>query len=443
MYVWSGSAWTEISSSAEIIAYKYTGAGGATSVSGADDNGLTLTYTVGKEQVYINGVLQVRGSDYVATTGSSITGMAAMLADDIVTVLAFTAFVVANTYTQAEADAKFFQTANAFLAGKNKIINGDFFINQRNFTSETANGIYIFDRWRTGTGTGGTVTFTPQTFTPGTAPVSGYEGKNYLQIVTSGQTGTAGRAVVQQPIEDVRTFAGQTVTVSFWAKAASGTPNVNVEITQGFGSGGSAQVTGIKTTVQTITTSWNRYSFTIAVPSVSGKTIGDGSSMQPTIVVSGGSDFDARYGVIGNQNNTFQIWGVQIEAGSIATPFQTATGTIQGELAAAQRYYQRITAEVAYQNFGVGFFGDTTTARVLVPFKTTMRTAPSFAASGSFDTQAGFTSRGTAAPTLTGDGTNTQIATLNSVVSGATAAQAAVIRANNSTTTYIEFSSEL
>ena len=147
MYVWSGTAWGEISSSAEMIAYKYTVTGGATSVSGVDDNGLTLTYTVGKEQVYINGVLQVRGSDYTATTGSSITGISAMLASDIVTVLAFTAFSVSNTYTQAEADAKFFQTANAFVAGKNKIINGDFFVNQRNFSSTTTNGDFGFDRW--------------------------------------------------------------------------------------------------------------------------------------------------------------------------------------------------------------------------------------------------------------------------------------------------------
>ena len=111
MFVWSGSAWAEISSSADIIFYKYTVSGGATSVTGADDNGLTLSYTVGKEQVYINGVLQVRGSDYVATTGSSITGISAMLASDIVTVLAFTSFVVSDTYTQAQANALFIPDA--------------------------------------------------------------------------------------------------------------------------------------------------------------------------------------------------------------------------------------------------------------------------------------------------------------------------------------------
>jgi hypothetical protein len=245
-----------------------------------------------------------------------------------------------------------------------------------------------------------------------------------------------------QPIEDVRTFAGQTATVSFWAKADA-SRTIQVTFTQLFGSGGSSTVIN-SAAVQTITTSWARYSFTMTLPSISGKTIGTSSLLRLYIFVSVGTTLSGfGYPAVGLQNNTFDIWGVQVEAGSVATAFQTATGTLQGELAACQRYYQRITAEVAYQNFGLGFFGDTTTARVLVPFKTTMRTAPSFAASGSFDTQAGFTSRGTAAPTLTGDGTNTQIATLNSVVSGATAAQAAVIRANNSTTTYIEFSSEL
>ena len=70
-----------------------------------------------------------------------------------------------------------------FLAGKNKIINGDFRINQRNFTSATSG--YCFDRW-TIAASGGTMTVTPQTFTAGAAPVTGYEAQTYAQIVTSG-----------------------------------------------------------------------------------------------------------------------------------------------------------------------------------------------------------------------------------------------------------------
>jgi len=78
-------------------------------------------------------------------------------------------------------------------AGKNKIINGDFGINQRSFTSVTATSTFFYDRWQTAITGDGTATFTPQTFTPGTAPVSGYEGKNYLRIVTASQTTAAVR----------------------------------------------------------------------------------------------------------------------------------------------------------------------------------------------------------------------------------------------------------
>jgi hypothetical protein len=56
MLAWDGSAWASISSTSDIYRYRYTATGGETSKSGADDNGLTLSYIVGKEQVYLNGV---------------------------------------------------------------------------------------------------------------------------------------------------------------------------------------------------------------------------------------------------------------------------------------------------------------------------------------------------------------------------------------------------
>ena len=77
-----------------------------------------------------------------------------------------------------------------FVAGKNKIINGDFYVNQRNFSSTTTSSVYMFDRW-TQYLADGTVTYSAQTFTPGTAPVAGYEGKNFIRCVTTGQTLTS------------------------------------------------------------------------------------------------------------------------------------------------------------------------------------------------------------------------------------------------------------
>jgi hypothetical protein len=248
-----------------------------------------------------------------------------------------------------------------FVAGKNKIINGDFYVNQRNFTTATTDGAFTFDRWKTGVGSsGGTCTFTPQTFTPGTAPVSGYEGRNFLQLLSASQSGASDWAAIYQNIEDIRTLAGQTITISFWAKAASGTPNIGVTVTQNFGTGGSTSI-NYSPSVQTVTTSWARYSFTIALSSLSGKTIGTGSQVQMFIFTSTGSTLTPLGFVnVGLQNNTFGIWGVQVETGPVATPFQTATGTIQGELAACQRYYWRTTTTSTGLIFATGISEDAT-----------------------------------------------------------------------------------
>jgi hypothetical protein len=106
MLAWDGAAWASISSTADIYRYRYTASGGETSKSGADDNGLTLSYIVGKEQVYLNGVLLVRSTDYVATNGTSIASLAALAASDILEIITFTAFDLANVISPTLFDAK-------------------------------------------------------------------------------------------------------------------------------------------------------------------------------------------------------------------------------------------------------------------------------------------------------------------------------------------------
>ena len=123
-------------------------------------------------------------------------------------------------------------------AGKNKILNGDFTFNQRAFTSNTTTAAYNFDRWLQ-QNSGGTFTVTPQSFTAGAAPIAGYEGNTYVQGITASQSAAGDYAIITQRIEDVRTFAGNSVTISFWAKANTGTPKIGVELQQNFGSGGS------------------------------------------------------------------------------------------------------------------------------------------------------------------------------------------------------------
>ena len=106
MYAWTGSAWGSISSSAAIYRYKFIATGGETSVSGADASSQTLAYIAGNEQVYLNGVLLVRGTDYTATNGTSITALSALVASDILEIITFTALSVVTDIPQSVVDAK-------------------------------------------------------------------------------------------------------------------------------------------------------------------------------------------------------------------------------------------------------------------------------------------------------------------------------------------------
>ena len=108
MQVWDAvaAAWEGITSAVSSSRWSKTAAGGETTLNGADNNSVTLSYTAGYEQVYLNGVLLARGDDYTASNGSSITGISALTAGDIVEVLSWTPYSVANALTVTTIDAK-------------------------------------------------------------------------------------------------------------------------------------------------------------------------------------------------------------------------------------------------------------------------------------------------------------------------------------------------
>jgi hypothetical protein len=336
-----------------------------------------------------------------------------------------------------------------WAAAKNRIINGDFYVNQRNFTSTTTSS-YGFDRWRYEFSSG-TNTYSAQTFTPGAAPVAGYEGKNFAQMDITGQSASSAYNILGQRLEDVRTFAGQTVTLSFWAKASSGTPKIGLEITQVFGSGGSPSAF-VSTPMGSITTStsWVRYSKTIAVPSISGKTIGtdaNSSFIEANLWLSAGSDHNTRASSIGINNSTFQIWGVQLEQGSTATAFQTATGTIQGELAACQRYYYRAgSADTnAYGGLSNAAFAQTTTVAIsAVALPVQMRIAPTSVdfANVAFR-QTNGSANGMTGITIDSGQTSATIVSIYGTTSSMTINLPGFLMKNNNSAGYLGFSAEL
>jgi len=109
MQVWNSSlsSWQGITSSVSSSRWSKTMSGGETTLSSTDDNSVSLSYTVGYEQVYLNGVLLVRNVDYTASTGTTITGLSpALAASDVAEVLSWTPYSVANALTVTIVDAK-------------------------------------------------------------------------------------------------------------------------------------------------------------------------------------------------------------------------------------------------------------------------------------------------------------------------------------------------
>jgi hypothetical protein len=93
-----------IAPGSSVVRWRFTAVGAETSVSGLDDLGATLAYNAGTEQVYLNGVLLVRTEDYLATTGTSVTGLTALAASDVIEVISFNATNVQITDALLETD---------------------------------------------------------------------------------------------------------------------------------------------------------------------------------------------------------------------------------------------------------------------------------------------------------------------------------------------------
>ena len=330
------------------------------------------------------------------------------------------------------------------IVGRNKILNGDFSIWQRgtSFSLSTGVNTYTADRFFLVMPSGTVVT--RETFTLGEAPVAGYEGKYYIRTVinTNAQNYESGFRV-----EDVRTLAGQTATLSFWARSTVGAAPLGYAIFQNFGTGGSpssmvqaTQLTG--SGPYTPTSSWQRYSYTFSIPSISGKTIGSNNDsyllVRPFQFASTTS------------NTSVDLWGVQLEAGSVATPFHTATPNQQTELAACQRYYYRTGSQYNsnpnYSLLGIGYASSTGSVPVAINLPVSMRIAPTSIDTSSTNT---FYWEGTAtgntptSVTLGGSAQNNLGQIVLNKTSSFTVGGLYFLFSNNTTAAYIGFSAEL
>ena len=119
IYAFTGSNWIPLNAQnnlAQITRWQYSTVGGETTLSGLDDNQLSLSYSPGYEYVYLNGILLVRGDDYTATNGTSITGLSPLNAGSIVEILSFKSITIADVYTQSQSDNKYLTQITASAA---------------------------------------------------------------------------------------------------------------------------------------------------------------------------------------------------------------------------------------------------------------------------------------------------------------------------------------
>jgi hypothetical protein len=254
---------------------------------------------------------------------------------------------------------------------RNAIINGSFDIWQRgtSFAAPTTN-TFVADRWAWQSSSVASKTISRQ--------ASGLTGFQYSMRVArdSGNTNTASNYIgYSMESSDAYRFAGQSVTFSFYAKAgANYSPTSSLlgfRLASGTGTdqnlltGGYTGNVNVLDTTQAITTTWTRYSFTAAVGS--------------TATELGLFFYSTPTGTAG-ANDWFEITGVQVEVGSQVSPFiRAGGGAIQAELAMCQRYFIRYNA-ASGNNGGTGQFYSLTACRIVIPFPTKMRVAPSITA---------------------------------------------------------------
>ena len=167
-------------------------------------------------------------------------------------------------------------------------------------------------------------------------------------------------------------YAGKTVTLSFYAR--SGANFTNLLVTRLYTGTGTDQnilvsYTGAANPIAqntTLTTTWQRFSYTATLASTATE-LALRFDYEPT-------------GTAG-ANDYYEITGVQLELGSVATPFHTYAATIQGELAACQRYYfAKIIAGTQPSTFGMAAYISGNDLRGTFGFPVEMRIVPTLVA---------------------------------------------------------------
>ena len=258
----------------------------------------------------------------------------------------------------------------------NAIINGGFDIWQRGTANVTTASSYTADRWQKGAATSFGIS---RQVTGDTTNLPNIQYCARSQRTASSAVTTANDFGYSMETNDAVRFAGQPVILSFYARAganfSSASSILNASIYTGTGTDQNGMTTGytgntlLVTGAKTLTTTWQRFTISGTVASTATELM---LYFSYTPVGTAGA------------NDYYEITGVQLELGSVATTFKRSNGsggTIQGELAACQRYYFRSGASggvvtSAYNLHAQGYEESATIANYCFKLPVTMRVAP-------------------------------------------------------------------
>jgi hypothetical protein len=329
---------------------------------------------------------------------------------------------------------------SATPSASNPVLNSAFQIWQRGTSiSLTASSgvVYTADRWATSTNANQACTVARQATGDTTNLPNIQYAMRYQR--NSGQTGT-GLLLTTQSLETINSipFAGKTVTVSFYARAGANFSSassvlVNYLMT-GTGTDQNRQsgaYTGEVTANNsaTLTTTWQRFSYNYSVAATATE-IATGFAYTPVGTAS--------------TNDYFEVTGVQVDIGSVALPFRTYAATIQGELAACQRYYFRTSNDASFARFAFGSTESTTAGVVQFILPVQMRVAPTAVEYSNLRTTDLANDYGAPSSVAINTYLNTRnIAVFNVADTGWTAYRPLYVDANNNAGAYLAVTAEL
>jgi hypothetical protein len=327
---------------------------------------------------------------------------------------------------------------------RNGLLNSSFNVWQRgtSFAGSNSSGTsYWADRWSMFFGTTTGFTLSRQSVNDSTnLPNIQYCARIARGSGTSGSTG----GTIGQSIEILNSvpYAGKLVTLSFYARKGADYSGGGSTITATLKSGtGSSDANGIYNTYTgqanvfssavTLTTTWQR--FTVS---------GTVSSTATQLALSVDSGHTGTSGT----NDYYEITGIMLEVGNQASPYAPATGTIQGELAACQRYYRRISANGtnSYTGYGTAYLTSSTNVHIIIPNVTTMRTYASSVDSSTVTFQAyGGTAYSVSGITINTGVSSTDAICLDGTITGGTAGHVGQLMAYGASSGYLGWSAEL